>query len=174
MNPSHEVPSLAAARLIRVLSSGGWTLATCESLTGGGLGAAVTAVAGASAVYRGGLIAYATDLKVSLAGVSTGFVAANGVVNERVAKEMALGAAWSCRADVGLATTGVAGPESQDGIAPGTVWLGLALPARWTERIRARRLDLVGDRGEIRMQTVAAALAWLTDCLGEPVSPATE
>lgn len=166
-----EVPSLVAAQVIRMLAADGWTLATCESLTGGGLGATITTVPGSSQVFRGGLITYATDLKVSLAGVDANFAAANGVVNERVAKEMALGAAWNCRADVGLSTTGVAGPDAQDGLAPGVVWLGLALPTRWDDRIRARRLDLVGDRGQIRTQTIAAALAWLLECLREPAHP---
>lgn len=168
MSPVPEVPSLVAAQAIRLLAGGGWTLATCESLTGGGLGATLTTVPGSSRVFRGGLITYATDLKVSLAKVDADFAAANGVVNERTAKEMALGAAWQCRADVGLSTTGVAGPDAQDGVAVGTVWLGLALPARWDDRIRARRLDLEGDRGAIRTQTIAAALAWLIECLREP------
>lgn len=159
---------MVAAQAIRLLKQGGWTIATCESITGGRIGAAFTSVPGSSAVFRGGLITYATDLKVSLAGVDAAFVAQNGVVNERTAKEMALGAAWNCRSDVGLSSTGVAGPEAQDGVPVGTVWLGLALPARWEDRIRARRLELTGDRAQIRSQTVSAALAWLNECLREP------
>lgn len=163
-----EAAALAAARAIRLLRQGSWTIATCESITGGGIGATFTAVPGSSMVFRGGLITYAKDLKVSLAGVDADFIAAHGVINERTAKEMALGAAWNCRADVGLSCTGVAGPEGEDGVAPGTVWLGMALPSRWDDRIRARRLDLAGDRAQIRTQTISAALAWLTDCLIEP------
>ena len=90
-----------------------------------------------------------------------------GVIDSRRGG-IGIGAAWQCRADVGLSTTGVAGPDAQDGVAVGTVWLGLALPARWDDRIRARRLDLEGDRGAIRTQTIAAALAWLIECLREP------
>ena len=97
-----EVPSPAAARLIGLLRAGGWTIATCESMTGGGIGATLTSVPGSSTVFRGGLITYATDLKASLAGVDAEFVAEHGVINERTAQEMALGAASSCRADVGL------------------------------------------------------------------------
>lgn len=163
-----EVPSLVAAQAIRLLKMGGWTIATCESVTGGGIGSAFTSVPGSSAAFRGGLITYATDLKISLAGVDAAFAAENGVINERTATQMALGAAWNCRSDVGLSSTGVAGPESQDGVAPGTIWLGLALPARWDDRIRAKRLELNGDRAQVRTRAVAAALTWLVECLREP------
>ena len=91
----------------------------------------------------------------------------NGVINERTAKDMARGAAGRCRADVGLSATGVAGPDCEDGHTPGTVWLGLALPACYVDRRRARPLHLSGDRAQIRSQTIDAALAWLIDCLGE-------
>ena len=89
-------------------------------------------------------------------------------VTERTAMQMAVGAAWNCRSDVGLSATGVAGPEPQDGAAAGVVWLGLALPARFEDRIRARRLELSGDRAQIRAGTIAAALGWLNECLAEP------
>lgn len=162
-----ELPSPAAAHAIQLLKRCGWTIATCESITGGGIGATVTSVSGSSAVFRGGLITYATDLKVSLAGVDAEFVASNGVINERTAKQMALGAAQQCRADVAVSATGVAGPDAEDGVAPGTVWLGLTLPAGPGSRVRARRLDLAGDRAQIRAQTIAAALDWLNECLHE-------
>lgn len=161
-------PDQAAAEALRLLRRHGWTIATCESITGGGIGATLTSVPGSSAVFRGGLITYATDLKVTLAGVDASFVAENGVINERTAREMADGAARRCRTDVGLSATGVAGPDSEDGAAPGTVWLGLALPAGWDDRLRARRLDLPGDRSQVRAQTIQGALAWLIECLGEP------
>lgn len=162
-----ETPSLLAAQTIRSLRAGGWSLATCESLTGGGIGATLTSVPGASTVFRGGLITYASDLKASLAGVDAEFIAEHGVINERTAKQMAIGAAWNCRADIGLSCTGVAGPDGEDGEEPGTVWLGLALPARWEDRIRVRGLKLEGDRGQIRAQTIASALSWLNECLHE-------
>lgn len=163
-----------AGQTVRLLVQLGLTLATCESITGGGIGAAISAVPGASAVFRGGLITYATDLKVSLAGVSADQVDEHGVINERTAKEMASGAAHICRADIGLSATGVAGPDWQDAEPPGTVWLGLALPGRWEDRIRARQLHLAGGRAEIRSRTVLAALGWLTDCLADPGRPAVE
>lgn len=168
MTPPSEVPSLVAAQVIRLLKRGSWTIATCESITGGGIGAAITSVPGSSVVFRGGLITYATDLKVALAGVEAAYVAENGVINERTATQMAIGAAWSCRADVGIAATGVAGPDGEDGVGPGTVWLGLALPMRWDDRVRAKQLQLSGDRADIRSQTIAAALAWLVEVLREP------
>ena len=169
MNPQAEDRSLVAAEAIRLLEQAKLTIATCESITGGGIGASFTAVPGSSAVFRGGLITYATDLKVSLAGVDERLVRESGVINERTAKQMALGAALSCRADIGLSATGVAGPDWQDDERPGMVWLGLALPVGWDDRIRARRLQLDGDRAQIRAQTIKAALAWLCECLGEPV-----
>ena len=104
-----------------------------------------------------------------MAGVVERLVRESGVINERTAKQMALGAALSCRADIGLSATGVAGPDWQDDERPGMVWLGLALPVGWDDRIRARRLQLDGDRAQIRAQTIKAALAWLCECLGEPV-----
>ena len=61
----------------------------------------------------------------------------------------------------------MAGPDGEDGEAPGTVWLGLALPTGWDDRIRGRLLRLHGERGQIRAQTISSALAWLSECLGE-------
>lgn len=168
MNPLAEARSVVAAEAIRLLKQANLTIATCESITGGGIGATFTDVPGSSAVFRGGLITYATDLKVSLAGVDEHFVREFGVINERTARQMALGAASSCRTDVGLSATGVAGPEWEDGEQPGTVWLGLALPVRWHDRIRGRQLQLEGDRAQIRAQTIELALGWLCECLREP------
>lgn len=154
-----------AARVISELKSRGLTLATCESLTGGGLGAAITAISGASVVYRGGLITYASDLKHTLASVDAAHIAEFGVINELTARQMAVGAAGNCRADIGIATTGVAGPDPQDGEMPGTVWLGLVLPAGWDERVRAKKVQLTGDRAAIREATISEALHWLLNCL---------
>lgn len=154
-----------AQQVLAQLSRRGLTLGTCESLTGGAIGAAITSVAGASKVFRGGLITYATDLKVSLAGVDAAAAAQFGVVNERSAKQMAVGATRACRCDVAVAVTGVAGPDPSDGQPVGTVWVGLALPPGWDEPIRARKLNLAGDRGQIRAQTTSAALSWLAEVL---------
>jgi nicotinamide-nucleotide amidase len=156
-------PTDPANRAIARLTELGQTLATAESLTGGLLGARLTDVPGASAAYRGGLIVYATDLKAELAGVATETLDRDGAVAESTAGELAAGAARRCRATWGLSTTGVAGPDRQEGHPAGTVFVGLA---RAGELVEVRLLDLTGDRSEIRRQTVDHALTLLLDHLG--------
>lgn len=152
-----------AETLIARLAGRGCTLATCESLTGGMLGATLTAVPGASTVYRGGLITYASDLKAALAEVDSSWIAQHGVVNERTAAQMADGARRRCGAHWGIATTGVAGPTMQDGQPVGTVWIGLAGPDR---EPFAQHYLFDGDRAAIRRDTVDAALALLLEVSG--------
>src|SRR5690606_17574795 len=106
----------------------GQTVATAESLTAGLLCAVLTEVPGASAVVRGGLVVYATDLKAGLAGVDRQLLAERGAVDPEVARQLAAGARERCGADWGVGLTGVAGPDPQDGVAPGTVHTGLAGP----------------------------------------------
>jgi PncC family amidohydrolase len=130
------------------------TLATAESVTGGGLGAAITSVPGASAVYRGGVVAYATDLKQTLLGVTDELVARDGVVSAACAEAMARGVLRLTGADLALSTTGVAGPDPQEGRPVGRVFVGLAGAAGST----ALRLDLTGDRAGIREAACAAAV----------------
>jgi nicotinamide-nucleotide amidase len=149
--------------VLQRLGSRGETLATAESLTGGLIGSMVTEVAGASANYVGGAITYATGLKATLAGVPAGVLDADGPVAERTARAMASGIAQRCSADWGLAVTGVAGPEPQDGHPVGEVHLAVACAA--TGEIRHRRLELVGDRGTIRGQSAHSALQLLADAL---------
>lgn len=134
------------------------TIGTAESLTGGLLCAALTAVSGASAVVRGGLVVYATDLKASLAGVAADQLAQDGPVSESTARGLAAGAARRTGADFGVATTGVAGPDRQDGKDVGTVWIGLQAPG---ERAQAREHHFAGDRAQIRQLAVLSALEWL-------------
>jgi nicotinamide-nucleotide amidase len=139
------------------------TLATAESLTGGLIGELLTGVPGASSSYVGGVISYATRLKETLAGVPATTLQDLGPVAARTAQEMAIGVAGRCSADWGLAVTGVAGPEPQDGHPVGQVFVGLAYPAGgWTN---VRELRLSGSRAEIRSQTAVAALALLTEAL---------
>ena len=104
-----------AASVLAELVRRGETLASAESLTGGMVGQLLTDVPGASASYLGGVISYATDLKATLAGVNVATLDQLGPVSERTAAEMARGVARRCNADWGIATTGVAGPEAQDG-----------------------------------------------------------
>ena len=137
------------------------TLAVAESLTGGALGAAITAVPGVSATFRGGVTAYATELKARLLGVDAALLTERGPVDADVAAGMADGVRARLDATYGLATTGVAGPDPQDGHPPGEVHVAVAGP----EGVRALRLELAGDRAEVRAAAVRAALALLRDTL---------
>lgn len=151
----------AAEAVVRRLVERHQTLAVAESLTGGLLAAVVVDVPGASAVFRGGLVVYATDLKSSLVGVPPALLAERGPVDPGVARLMAEGARDRCGADWGLATTGVAGPEPQDGVPVGTVHVGLAGPGGQV----VRSLALAGDRAAVRRGAVTAALALLAEHL---------
>jgi nicotinamide-nucleotide amidase len=153
--------TVSAAGPVARLKERGETLAVAESLTGGLLAATIVDVPGASAVFRGGLVVYATDLKSTLAGVPAQLLAARGPVDPDVAVALAKGARERCRADWGLATTGVAGPDPQDGHPVGEVYVGIAGP----DSVDVRRLTLAGDRPAIRAGSVTAALALLTDTL---------
>lgn len=152
------MPDVAA--LLKRLDERGETLAVAESLTGGLLAATVVAVPGASTVFRGGLVVYATDLKASLAGVPSPLLHARGPVDPEVAAALAAGVRRRCGADWGVATTGVAGPDPADGVPVGTVYVAVAGPRAAGE---VRRLDLTGDRAQIREATVAAALDLLDE-----------
>ncbi|MCP9624083.1 CinA family protein [Nocardia otitidiscaviarum] len=146
-----------AAELVRALRAAGQTVATAESLTAGLLAATIAGVPGASAVLRGGLVVYATDLKATLAGVSADTLDTDGPVAASTAEQLAVGARIRCGADWGVGLTGVAGPEPQDGRPVGTVFLGLAGP----EGTEVIRLKLSGDRWTIRVTAVRAAITEL-------------
>jgi nicotinamide-nucleotide amidase len=151
---SAQPPPGKAAQVVARLAAAGQTLALAESLTGGLLAARVVDVPGASAVLRGAVVAYATDLKHVLLGVDADLLAREGAVHPQVAAQMAIGARERLEATWAVATTGVAGPDPQDGQSPGTVFLGLAGP----DGVRTVRLSLTGDRGAVRAATVDAAL----------------
>lgn len=152
-----------AAEVVGRLRERGLTVATAESLTGGLVCAALTDVAGASAVVRGAVVAYATDLKTSVLGVDAALLARGGAVQAEVAEQMALGVCRVLGTRVGVATTGVAGPDPQDGQPVGAVFVAAALD----ERVLVRRLRLDGDRAHIRRDSVEAALGCLSDLLGD-------
>jgi nicotinamide-nucleotide amidase len=133
----------------RLLHERGWTLAVAESLTGGLVASRLVAVPGASAWFVGGIVAYASDVKHDLLDVSPG-----PVVSEASAKAMADGVRRRLGADVGLATTGVAGPTEQDGQPPGTVWLGMAVD----DEVTAVQVRLPGDRERVRQMSVITLL----------------
>ena len=145
------------AELVAALIRGGQTVATAESLTAGLLAATIAGVPGASAVLRGGLIVYATDLKHRLAGVGEHTLVTEGPVAAATAEQLAVGARTACEADWGVALTGVAGPDPQNGCPVGTVFLGVSGPGG-TE---VMRLHLAGDRWTIRMNAVRTAVAEL-------------
>ncbi|MGV9822804.1 CinA family protein [Nocardia xishanensis] len=153
--------SVPADELVRALAAARQTVATAESLTAGLVAATIAGVPGASAVLRGGLVVYATDLKSSLAGVSADLLAAEGPVAASTAEQLAVGARTRCGADWGIGLTGVAGPDSQDGHAVGTVFLGLSSP--WHTEVM--RLQLSGDRWTIRLTATDNAVRELLRCV---------
>lgn len=157
----------AAALVVAELTRRGETLAVAESLTGGLLAAELVNVPGASAVFRGAVVAYDTAIKSSVLGVDSTLLADRGAVDASVAQQMAervrsVLAVDGRSADYGLATTGVAGPDPQDGQPPGTVFVALASD----DGVIISRLDLDGDRATIRALTVQAALSLLAHELG--------
>ena len=163
----HAVHELAG-QVIAELTERGMTLAIAESLTGGLVVAELVSVPGASAVVRGAVVAYATELKATLLGVDPRLLATRSPIDPEVARQMADGARTRLGhagrpADIGLATTGVAGPEQQDGHPVGEVWIGLAM-----DGLReARGLTIGGDRASIRAATVSESLMYLLEHLGD-------
>ena len=146
-----------AADLLAELHRRGATLATAESLTGGRLAALLTGVAGASRVYSGGVVAYASDVKQQLLGVPADLVARHGVVSAECARAMAEGARAALGATYAVSTTGVAGPDPQEGKPVGTVFVGVAGPGGTT----VTALELVGDRHAVQERTCREAISAL-------------
>jgi PncC family amidohydrolase len=144
-----------AARVLGLLAARATDLAVAESLTGGLLAATLVDVPGASTVFRGGVVAYATPAKHALLGVDADLLARAGAVHPEVARQMAAGARAAFGAGVGVATTGVAGPDPQDGVPPGVVHVAVVGPG---EHSAVESLALRGDRPQVRAQTVAHAL----------------
>jgi nicotinamide-nucleotide amidase len=151
--PGAGDPALAG-RIVAVLTRQRRTIAVAESLTGGLLGATITAIPGASVVFRGGVIAYAADLKAALLGVPAELLAARGAVDPDVAAAMAAGVQRRLGAEVGVATTGVAGPDPAEGKPPGTVHIAVRAGGSTV----VETLALAGSRADIRRQAVARCL----------------
>ena len=154
------------AEIVKRLTSRGLTIAVAESLTGGLLVAELIRTPGASAVVNGGVVAYNTALKHSVLGVDAGLLAERGAVDPEVAEQMASGvrsalAVEGRAADIGISTTGVAGPEPQDGKPVGTVYLGFATETE----IVSVALRLSGSRDGIRKAVVSESLEQLTRLL---------
>jgi nicotinamide-nucleotide amidase len=151
--------SAPAADLVARLTASGQTVAVAESLTGGLVAAAFTDIAGASSVVRGGVVAYATDVKARVLGVDEMLLARAGSVDAEVAEQMASGVRSLMGATYGLSTTGVAGPDPVDDKPVGMVYVAVVGPG--TSRVKA--LELSGDRAGIRAQSVLAVLALLAE-----------
>lgn len=161
MPTSSEASRNAVADLVERLISLRLSVAVAESLTGGIVLAALTSVPGASAVIRGGVVAYATQVKRDVLGVDGDLLDRVGAVDADVALQMADGVRDTVGADFGLATTGVAGPDGQDGKAPGVVFVAVTTPfGRWH-----RELLLDGDRDAIRTRSAIAVLELLNEVL---------
>ena len=154
----------AAAEVVELLRQRSATIATAESLTGGRLAALLTEISGSSEVYRGGVVAYATDVKIAVLDVPETVVEQHGVVSADCAMAMAQGVRRLAGATYAVSTTGVAGPEEQEGKPVGTVYVGLAGP----DGDSAVALELVGDRGTIQDRTCREALGALADRLRAP------
>ena len=142
-----------AQSIIETLTSRGQTLAVAESLTGGGLGFALTQVPGASVVFLGGIISYTTDVKVRELGVGQSVIDQYKVVSEEVAIEMAEGAKNKFATTWAISTTGVAGPGDYQGVREGTVWIAIRGPIN-----QSLTLTLDGGRDGVRQGAISSAI----------------
>lgn len=144
-----------ARRVVQALGERSATLSIAESCTGGRLGGALTAVAGASDVFWGGLIVYADAAKVRFAGLCPSLIEAQGAVSDAVARALAEGVSERAETDWAIAVTGIAGPGGGTPLKPvGTVWISIAGPTGTT----ATERHLAGDREAVRSASVVAAL----------------
>jgi PncC family amidohydrolase len=154
-------------RVHLLLRAGGHTIATAESLTGGRLAVTLTDVPGASETYLGGVVTYATELKASLLEVPERIIEEYGVVSPECAKAMASGVRALTGATYGLATTGVAGPDPQEGKPVGTVFVGISAPGL----LEVVALELTGKRQAIQDRTSREAFEALEEVLRREETP---
>ena len=152
-----------ATEILRLLTATGRTVAVAESLTGGLVAAALTDVPGSSSAFRGGVVAYATEVKAQLLGVNGRMLAEHGPVYAPVAAALAAGVRTRLKATVGVATTGVAGPDPADGYPPGTVHIAVSL----ADDTVVRTMALPGNRDEVRRLAVERLLGLLLGRLRE-------
>ena len=154
-----------AAQVGGLLKAHGLMLATAESCTGGGVAHAVTEIAGSSAWFECGFIAYSNQAKQQMLGVSEATLNQHGAVSEAVVREMATGAIRHSRAQVSLAVSGIAGPDGGTADKPvGTVWFAWCVK-EWMCVSHMHRL--IGNRAEIRAQSVRIALQGVVDLLNQ-------
>lgn len=155
------MPPEDAQDTVQQLTQRQLTVATAESLTAGMLSSVIAAVPGASAVLQGGIVAYNNTIKHRLLGVSADTLAARGAVDSETAKQMATGVRDRLDADIGIATTGVAGPDPSEGKAVGIVFIALST----VDETIAKLLRFDGTRQHIREATVAASLQLVAEWL---------
>lgn len=152
-----------ARSIVGLFVERGYTLATAESCTGGAIAAALTSVAGCSAVFNGSVVAYSNDVKASVLGVSEAALAAYGAVSEAVVGQMAQGVQRVMKADCAVATSGIAGPGGGTPEKPvGTVWVAVAVGERLFTRLL--QIDDKGRNANVE-QAVLDALLFLSDCV---------
>ena len=148
-----------AEKLVALLRAQGLTCATAESCTGGGVGSAITAVPGSSAVFAGGVISYANDVKARVLGVRRETLASVGAVSSEAAEQMAAGVRALLKTDLAVSLTGIAGPDGGGDEKPvGLVWFGLAT----ARGVRTEKAIFPGDRASVRARAVTHALGMLT------------
>jgi nicotinamide-nucleotide amidase len=152
-----------ATEILRLLTAAGMTVAAAESLTGGLVAGALTDIPGSSEAFRGGVVAYATELKAEILGVDSRMLAEHGPVYAPVAAAMADGVRKLLGATIGVATTGVAGPGPADGWPAGTVHIAVSL----ADDTVVRTMALTGNRDEVRRLTVEQVLGLLLGRLRE-------
>ena len=148
-----------AEKLVELLKAQGLTCATAESCTGGGVGSAITAVPGSSAVFAGGVISYSNEVKQNVLGVSADILQNVGAVSAETAAQMAAGARRLLKTDLAVSLTGIAGPDGGSDEKPvGLVWFGLATK----DGVRTEKAIFRGDRAQVRAQAVTHALGMPT------------
>ena len=149
----------AAENLVEILKTAGLVCATAESCTGGGVGAAITAVAGSSEVFAGGVISYSNDVKRNVLGVESATLEKFGAVSSQTAGEMAVGARNLLKVDLAVALTGIAGPSGGTEEKPvGLVWFAIANK----DGVRTEKVIFPGNREEVRNAAVLHAIGMLT------------
>lgn len=149
-----------AKQIIKTLRTQNLTIATAESCTGGGIGAALTAISGSSSVFEGGIISYSNDAKTNLLGVPKKTIKTHGAVSGQTAKAMAKGARKALVTDIAISVTGIAGPTGGSEAKPvGTVWIGLAVKGQ--DATSKHFLFEDNGRDSVRNATILAALEML-------------
>lgn len=162
---TQEAITALALELGEACKSRGWTVATAESCTGGGVGEAITRIAGSSAWFDRGFVTYSNDAKIDLLGVKQETLGSHGAVSEAAAREMVQGALHQSNAALAVAVTGIAGPDGGTATKPvGLVWFAWAT---LSGEVRSRFEVFGGDRASIREQAVKEALRGLVASVGK-------